>query len=296
MTEMGTSLDWFRVTMDYGRGELSDYFPTELGGELRERKSMKPYSDAKENKCFSIHWSDNHPEWKVMVEMTGKQLANFREYGGSIAKLFVWAKTHGAKFTRVDYAVDLFDTGGCPNDVLECYHTGQVETIAKSVSIVERTRKNETLGATVYLGSRASERLIRVYDKGKQVKTNLDWIRVEIEVKGKRAMQFGELIEKEGLDTAGKSYIADVVEWSDIPWFESIWKEDYTPIDIDSIGRPETNRERWVREVVIPVLEDELLAGNDWLRNALITLLDDTKDSASHGPNIAPHGAWLLGK
>lgn len=250
---------------------------------------MRPYHDAKENKYFSVHWSDDHPEWRVMVEMTGTQLSDYRKDGHSIAQLFTWAKGMNARFTRLDYAVDLFNTEGNPLDVLECFHTSQMDTVAKSVSVVEKTRRNKSLGATVYIGSRASERLIRVYDKGKQKKTALDWIRVEIEVKGKRAMQFGNLIEQEGLDPSGKAYIADVVEWSDIPWFESIWKEDYTPIDIDAIGRPETDRERWLRTVVIPVIADELESGSEWLRDALEAVLEQSDDRGQHGPRLMPH-------
>lgn len=288
MTEIGFSLDWFRVTLDYGREDFRDYQPITQGGELRDRKPMRPYHDAKGNRYMSVHWSDTHPEWRVMVEMTGKQLSAYRKDGHSIAHLFKWALAMGARFTRIDFAVDLFDTGGNPLDVKECFHTSQLETTAKSVSVVEKTRRNKSLGATVYIGSRASERLVRVYDKGKQTKTKLDWIRVEIEVKGKRAMQFGELIDREGLDTAGKGYIADVVEWSDIPWFEEIWREGYEQIDIDAIGRPETDRERWLRTVVIPVVAEELESGAEWLREALEILLETTGKSDGHGP-IIPH-------
>jgi len=289
MTEIGFSLDWFRVTLAYGRDDFRDYQPITQGGELRDRKPMRPYHDAKENKYMSIHWSDSHPEWRVMVEMTGKQLSDYRKDGHSIEHLFKWAIAMGARFTRIDFAVDLFDTGGNPLDVLHCFHTSQLDTVAKSCSVVEKTRRDVSLGATVYVGSRASERLIRVYDKGKQTKTRLDWIRVEIEVKGKRAMQFGNLIEQEGLDPAGKAYIADVIEWSDIPWFESIWKDDYTPIDIDAIGRPETDRERWLRVVVIPVIADELESGAEWLREAIEAVLQQTDDRGKHGPRLMPH-------
>lgn len=289
MSEIGFSLDWFRVTLDYGRDDFSEYQPTTQGGELRDRNPMKPYHDAKENRYMSIHWSDNHPEWRVMVEMTGKQLSEYRADGHSIAHLFKWALAMGARFTRLDFAVDIFDSEGSPLDVLECYHTGQLDTVAKSVSVVEKTRKKQSLGATVYLGSRASERLIRVYDKGKQAKTTLDWIRVEIEVKGKRAVQFGKLIDEEGLDAAGKAYIADCVEWSDIPWFEEIWRDGLEPVNIDAIGRPETDRERWLRTVVIPVVAEELESGAEWLREALEILLDTTGGSDGHGPRLMPH-------
>lgn len=280
------SIDWLRITFAYGRDDFRDYQYTTQGGELRDRRPMKPYHDAKENKYQSIHWSDSHPEWRVMVEMTGKQLSEFRQDGHSISDLFKWAIALEGRFTRIDFAVDLFDCEGNPMDVYHCFHTSQVDTVAKSVSIVEKTRRKSTLGATVYIGSRSSERMVRVYDKGKQTKTRLDWIRVELEVKGKRAQQFAAIIDADGVADAGLAYLADVIDWTDIPWFNAIWSDDYTPVDIDSIGRPETDRERWLRTVVIPVIAEEVESGAEWLVEALDAILQSNDDRDKHGPKL----------
>lgn len=290
MTATATSLDWLRVTFAYGREDFSDYQPTTQGGELRDRRPMKPYSDAKENRYQSIHWSDVHPEWRVMVEMTGKQLSAYRKDGHSIPELLKWAIALEGQFTRIDFAVDLFDSEGDPMDLYHCFHTSQVDTIAKSISVVEKTRKKATMGATVYIGSRASERMVRVYDKGKQAKTRLDWIRVEIEVKGKRAQQFGELLHEHGVTEAGLSCLADVIAWTDVPWFNEIWSDEFSQIDIDAIGRPETDRERWLRTVVIPVIAEEVEQGAEWLVMALEAILQSDHDRSQHGPRLTiPH-------
>lgn len=289
MSNIATSIDWLRVTQDYGELDLMEYLPNTKGGPLEDCRPMRPYSEAKRNRYFSVHWCDRHPEWRVMIEMNGTQLSDYRKDGQSENSLFKWVRFVGANVTRVDYAVDLFDCGGTPTDVRECFFTGQLDTIAHSVSIVEKNDRNGTKGATVYVGSRSSERLVRVYDKGKQKKTNLDWVRVEMELKGKRAMQFADLAAQEGYDTVGKSSLADVIEWSDIPWFESIWKEDYTPVDIDALGRPETDREKWLRTVIIPILAEEAESGSAWLVDALEAILQQARERSEHGPRIVPH-------
>jgi len=286
----GNSIDWLRFTQEYGKENLDEYLPNTKGGTLKDCRPMRPYSQAKSNKWFSVHWDDNHPEWRVMVEMNGQQLSDYRKSGNDEMRLFKFIAYVGAKVTRVDFAVDLFDSGGNPTDFYHAFHTSQVMTVAKSVSIVERTRKQESMGATVYIGSRSSERMVRVYDKGKQSKTKLDWLRVELEIKGTRAEQFAELVSLNDVERAGLSYLADVIEWSDIEWFEAIWTNEYKHINIDTIGRPETSRERWLRDVVIPAIADEVQSGSVWVLEALEAILEDVAQSGKHGPKLTiPH-------
>jgi len=220
------------------------------------------------------------------VEITGKQLSALRKAGYSEHVILDKAIQIGARFTRIDFAVDLFDAGAEPIDVLQCWRHGQVLTVAQSVSLVQKeTRKGRT-GQTVYVGARSSERLVRVYDKGQETRTTLDWKRVELEAKSKRADQLGALMGSSGVKVAGLAMLADVVEWTDIDWFNGIWADDYEPFEIDSIGRPETDRERWLRTVVVPVIADELESGSEWLREALEAILDQNDNR--HGPRIAP--------
>lgn len=284
MTEIGLSLDWLRFTIDFGWQEQAKGRPSFIGGQTRETRGILSYNAGVKNEYHSVYWHTEHPEFRVLVEITGKQLSALRQAGYSQVDILSDAVSMGANFTRIDYAVDLFDTGGKPEDVLECWRCDQVMTVAKALSQVTKENRKGLTGATVYVGSRQSERLIRVYDKGKQAKTKLDWIRVELEAKGRRAVQLSEIMMREGIDSAGKAMIRDVVEWSDIGWFESIWKEDYTPIEIDAIGRPETDRERWLREVVVPVIADELESGAEWLRAALEAILHQTDKPGGHGP------------
>lgn len=289
MTEIGFSLDWLRFTLPFDwLSEFGNSPPVWHGEDTQPCKPILSYNMGVENSLHRIYWHSEHPEFRVMVECSGQELSRTRKNGGTDDGIIRAAISEGAKFTRIDYAVDLFDTGGTPLDVKECYHTGQLATIAHSVSLVEKTSKEKSLGATVYIGSRQSERLLRIYDKGKQSKTELDWIRVELEMKGKRAEQFGHMMAKEGRDELGKSAIAELIEWSDIPWLESIWEGTNRLVDIDSIGRPETDRERWIRKVVVPVIENELESGSEWLYDTLAALLVTYEERHGHGPNIAP--------
>lgn len=283
-----TSIDWIRFTLPYGFQDNGSEKPSFIGGETEACKPILSYNMAVKNDQHLLCWHTDHPEFRVLVEMTGSQLSAARRAGSTEAGIIAEATRLGANFTRIDFAVDLFDCDAVPLDVLECWRTDQLITSALSVSLVQKeTRKGRT-GQTVYVGARSSERLVRIYDKGAQSKTKLDWTRVEMEIKGKRARQFGMLLERDGTDMAGKSYLRDVIEWTDIKWFESMWGDDFEVIDIDKIGRPETDRERWLRTVVVPVIEDELESGSEWLFDALQAIMSAYEEKRGHGPNISP--------
>ena len=290
MTNMSLSLDWLRFTLPDGALDDGERAPSFVGGETNECKPVLSYNTAVMNEFHSLHWHTDHPEFRVMVEMTGQQLSKLRKAGTTESGLISKAIELGAKFTRIDFAVDLFDTGGRPVDVLQCWRHDQFYTIAKSVSLVSKETRKSTTGETVYIGSRSSERLVRVYDKAQQQKTKTDWLRVELEAKGKRADQLGRLMQSDGVDKSGLAMLADVCEWSDIDWFENIWGSEYEPFEIDSIGRPETDRERWLRTVVVPVITEELEAGSAWLFDALAAVMQQTVDRQGHGPHLTiPH-------
>lgn len=102
---------------------------------------------------------------------------------------------HGAKFTRVDFALD--DRAG----VLSME---TMEAALKGGLTVSRARAWEPRGArpldggpaaggrTLTLGSRASETYVRIYDKAAEQRSKGravegHWVRVELETKGKRA-------------------------------------------------------------------------------------------------------------
>lgn len=286
MTVLGFSLDWLKVTFPYGRDDFRDYQPTTMGGPMKDKKPTPPYSDAVGNRYMTLCWDDRHPEWRVMLEMTGQQLSAYRRDGGSMERLMQFVTAAEGRFTRLDFAVDLFDTGGSPLDFAECFYTSQLMVSAKTISVVQRTGREESQGETVYLGRRSSERMVRVYNKGKQAKMEIDWLRVEIEVKGKRSVQLGDLMAQRGIVPAGKSAIRDFVEWSDIPWFEGIYDESYEHVDIDSIGRPETDRERWLFNVCLPQIAKAVDEGIPGVLAALNAILLQADDRAEHGPSL----------
>lgn len=289
MTSKAFSLDWVKCTFAWdgvkdpllcGPLESEDY---------EDARAPGGYTDQKTCKTHSYSWHSSKPEMKVMLQMSGSQLDEYRRGGGQEKQLVHDCAVLRGNFTRIDYAIDLYDTDGTPYDLLAAWECNQVETVARSMGAVETKERKKSRGATVYVGSRQSERMVRVYEKGKQKGLSVDWIRVELEAKGARANQLGFLISTRGVSEAGNSMLLDFVEWTDVPWFNEIWGNEFEVIDINSIGRPETKRERWLRLVVVPVIETELKSGNSWLLGALVTLIEDSEIRANRKSDLSPY-------
>lgn len=91
------------------------------------------------------------------------------------------------KFTRMDIAHDFIDGGYTIDNALEAYYAGRFT----SSFTTPRLRKegldwdNDTRkGRTLYVGSRQSSRMLRVYEKGMQLGDEQSpWVRVELELR-----------------------------------------------------------------------------------------------------------------
>jgi len=93
------------------------------------------------------------------------------------------------RFTRVDVARDFFNGEYTIEKVLEAYRAGEF-----TLSITRPQLRREGLdwdndtqkGRTLYIGSRQSSRLVRAYEKGKQLgDENSPWLRVELELRSR---------------------------------------------------------------------------------------------------------------
>lgn len=277
------SIDWLTVTIPMTeKGFFPQNYAPEDRGAPQEIPSRRPYNQGVQVGDAKIYWHNDHPEFKVMVVLDGQALKSLRSRNIDGEFLNEWIVRHGGRVSRVDFAADIFDCEGSPIDIFHAWETDQLMTTSQSVSMIVSGRHAKG-GATTYIGSRHSERFIRVYDKGKEQKTDLDWIRVEIELKGARAQQAMGLTRDIDAKTCTLNTIRDAVEWSDVAWFEALWECEYDDIEIDAIGRPETDHERWIRTVCLPAIERAAKSGMMGIEHALRGIIEDIDRDGIHG-------------
>lgn len=143
-----------------------------------------------------------------LVTIKGQGLLHAQK--GWESKLILLLEQLQANITRVDLACDLFYSKYTLDDFLQSYNDGLFKVLARSPSVELRgdwVNKDDQKGRTLYIGKKQSGKLLRIYEKGKQLGGTFstlysDWVRVELELSNK-----GRTIPYSVLSLAGQ-YLA----------------------------------------------------------------------------------------
>jgi hypothetical protein len=105
-------------------------------------------------------------------------------------------------------------------------------------------------GQTLYVGSRTSEKFLRIYDKAAEQRVDGHWYRIELECKGDYAR--GVALHVDG---AGYEYFGDIIKgFCDWPTEEQWASITASPTLLEGIPRPEKRRDTfaWLMKTVAP--------------------------------------------
>lgn len=156
----------------------------------------------------------------------------------------------GYKITRLDVCFDVFNSAYSTTDIADKYEAEVGERgHDKFAFISSRT------GSTLYVGARNSPCMVRVYDKGQETKTGLDWIRFEVEFKQYLADQisvqsFNDL-RASGLWLQKKLGIQDHPVLSAI---DDFCRASTVPVVKRPI--PQSDKAAWLLSQVLPAFEN----------------------------------------
>lgn len=133
--------------------------------------------------ALSVNVGANLEQQGLMLVATGTSLAS--RVDGRL--LLLMGLEQGWKPTRIDVAFDLYDSGTTVREMHAEYTEPTGQRLAHSTGLRESRS-----GATFTIGSRASEKYIRIYDKAGEQGVVADWVRVEIELKGDAAVEYAQ--------------------------------------------------------------------------------------------------------
>jgi len=294
-------LDWLQVSADYPEdwdtskwpaddalhatrdrvAFLQRFVPVVVGEKPTDRPSFN-YLEG-----YTFHWDFGYcsafidpkrPEQKIAVRFQGNELSHWRSMGYSDDKLIQYYAPF-AKPSRIDIA---FDFRGYEIDPLRIYNDwerGRFRTSARKVfPYTEAIRQPDDLvdkATTLYIGSRKSEFCFRIYEKGKQTKTEKDWTRLEIELKGDRAHAAMLDAAQHGLHKVGVSLLQKAITKCNYNFYRELIEIGSVPLT--ETKRKATNRELWLINMVLPVLYetmiDELYSNGGIITNAVETMM-----------------------
>lgn len=170
-----------------------------------------------------------------------------------------------AKVKRLDVAIDVINGDCSGQETLRRLNKGEASTNVKTWNVVEGGGNDK--GFTLYLGSRASKKSVRIYDKGAEQRLNLNWWRYEMVFTDERAQELWQSIIQ--LDTPhellyqAKSLLSSIIvfpQWK--AWNELFNSGD--SFDWAEIPRKEAERWTWLIEQVAPTFIEAMDKDGDW--------------------------------
>lgn len=153
----------------------------------QEIKGAHGYQDRKYFSCISIHYHGRE-DMGIWVEMSGQGCRTFETLSKiGWENLFHWITSNGLKITRLDVAFD--DHSGIL-DINQIFEDTRAGNWVGRSNYWEATLSSK--GSTVQVGSPQSKVLIRIYDKAaeRHCEAGTHWIRIEIQLRDDRAVQF----------------------------------------------------------------------------------------------------------
>lgn len=186
------SIDWLSGTFKGNVTDMDIRKATQFGFPLKTWTPTQPkfgYGQAFLHPLGHLVMANySRPEMGVHLAFGGRALHSLAEGGQPATNLLAWMMNEGAKITRLDLAIDVFDLAIDPIALAKCERVKNDPGSAKKWSFVG----GHDEGKTAYIGSRKSEKFLRIYDKARQTgRDDILWTRFELELKGDAARAAG---------------------------------------------------------------------------------------------------------
>lgn len=161
------------------------------------------------------------------MDLTGETLAFLRSEGWRDDYLLkVLAESpKKRRTTRLDFALNVHNAGSVRHTVNH-WRAHQIDTTFKSAPsgwLDYGTRK----GQTVYFGSPKSDKFVRIYDKGTEMKKLSEaWLRVELQTRKEYAQAVVTDAFARDMLTAGRTHLAASLDFPKLRWWQIMMQGD----------------------------------------------------------------------
>lgn len=156
-----------------------------------------------------LAWGGDHQRGWAHLSITGQGCDWIKDWDvaqDALADLAGWEPR------RVDIALDTFKRETSHEAVLDAYRAGGFTTKGRPPKLTQIVPEDQTDGRTIYIGSRATGKFLRAYEKGHQMANGAthidgvpveDWYRVELELKAKEGPLPIDVIDRRDQYLAG---------------------------------------------------------------------------------------------
>lgn len=270
---VSNTIDWLSFTVTWERLRKNDWLThdaqmvscqrlLETEATFKRDIPLHGYED-----CWLSHELGSA---RIMVSRPGHQMGVHIQLPGQalqalgVEKALRICRQLVGSVSRIDVAVDCKGQSEA-SDVYGSHLAKTMVTRAQKVNMFIGTEGN-----TVYVGSRTSERFLRVYDKAAQTKTSGNWTRIEMECKGDRAKWIASYVATEGVGSIG-ALIRDYCACPGVDWFEDALTRTSVVL-----GKPQakklTDTRAWLMGTVAKTIAKETIDDDEFLLEFLRTV------------------------
>jgi hypothetical protein len=251
---LSITLDWISFTFKEYTHEaeqwISDYASLESVVPTTPRNG---YSEACQDKNGILRmWNYAREEMGNHVIISGSTLQNILEHYAIDQQTLLGSIVNaGGSITRLDLATDAKNEQVDYADIWARLERRDYIGNAQKTAIL----RGSDGGTTIYIGSRTSERFLRLYDKAIQSgNSSIQWARLELETKGMVARGLANLLVS--TDNWGGAFLQMVNGMAQIneckSWL-SLLPYGVTPIGIPKLEK-QTDTEYWIDKQVISAI------------------------------------------
>lgn len=277
--QLTAGLDWLRITSPIKPMDALGIFPIAEFEQMSRGLYGYTISYGLPDNTIVAMSNPSRPDMKCSIQFSGQGLARLRSLGWTDDKLL--RLYPDGKVSRIDIAIDTDNPQASPRDLIASQENGTLKTVAKSFQKV--ISEGEDTGTTFYIGSKSSDRRVRVYDKSAQLKLLAAFVtRIELTAKAERANAIASNAIINGVVPAGKAEIRSIVPDSGVDWFEDIINTDAANFS-SLIERKPKNPERFAVKTIIPFLENSACDLSLSVRQKMIWLLSQDCGTSDAG-------------
>ena len=256
------SIDWLHIT-----DPLDEVVPLRLHMHplLNDRvyTTATPhygYTEAVTNVVGAIAMSNPlRADMGIHVGYSATALNGYEKHGFEALTILRWHLGKKASIARIDLAFDLYNTGLDIPWLFSMLENDHASTAARVWNMII----GHDGGKTLYVGSRSSEAMIRIYDKAVEQCQKGDWKRVEIELKGDKAnITALELANREPdtITSYAKDLLNGICYFPDFAWIAAF---GWDAVPIASASKKQTDTLNWLLNVAAPTLGKHMTRTND---------------------------------
>jgi len=276
--QVNFTVDWLNFTCSNADNRtVYELAKTAIRPGHDESKALHGYELAIENAYGArVMWHTKRADMPPHVMYPGSVLNKYASDGTTARSIIQHHMLYNDTCKRIDLALDVLDSELNIKELSDMMEQGKAKTKFKTWTFLHGNN-----GDTLYLGSRQSEQFIRIYDKGAQLGTDDNWVRIEIELKGSRAVEFARYVATNTQD----DYInrSRQLMLANISFPTELWAEIMGTVEV-GISKAQNNEPdtaAWLLTQVAPAMARYIQkTGNERIVEQFMAIVHTMIDSA----------------